>query len=213
MTPAPTPAPRTTKPSAQRRAEILDAALHLFTTKGVQATSVEDIMRAVGIAKGTLYYHFRSKDEILHALIARTIDQTVARARAVVDGPGDTTHTFLGVVATMRVETSERELAHAFHGPESTELHLLSIVEMVRAMTPILTEVVERGVAEGVFSTEHPREVVELLLVGAGMLLDDGIFSGDSEQLARRTAGIVDAAEVLLGCRHGSLSSLIEGAS
>ena len=59
--------PRIHRPAAQRREEILDAAHTLFTTKGFQPTTMEDILRIVGIAKGTLYYHFPSKEQILKA--------------------------------------------------------------------------------------------------------------------------------------------------
>ena len=54
--------PRIHRPAAQRREEILDAAHTLFTTKGFQPTTMEDILGIVGIAKGTLYYHFPSKE-------------------------------------------------------------------------------------------------------------------------------------------------------
>ena len=73
---------RTSKPAAQRRDEILDVAQHLFITKGVQATSVEDILKEVGIAKGTLYYHFSSKEEILRSLISRTTTRAAQQAQA-----------------------------------------------------------------------------------------------------------------------------------
>ena len=46
--------PRTHRPAAQRREEILDAAHTLFTTKGFQPTTMEAILKVVGIAKGTL---------------------------------------------------------------------------------------------------------------------------------------------------------------
>ena len=53
-----------------RKNEILDAAGILFTEKGYDNTSVTDIMNAVGIAKGTLYHHYKSKEDILNALMA-----------------------------------------------------------------------------------------------------------------------------------------------
>ena len=74
--------PRISKPAPQRRAEILDTARRLFTTRGFQSTSVEDILTEVGIVKGILYYHFSSKEEILRALIARTADGTTQIGRA-----------------------------------------------------------------------------------------------------------------------------------
>jgi len=47
--------------SHSRVEEILDAAEALFTQKGYDATSIKDIIDAVGIARGTLYHHFSSK--------------------------------------------------------------------------------------------------------------------------------------------------------
>ena len=75
------------------------------------------------------------------------------------------------------------------------------------------TDVVEQGVAEGVFSTEHPRETIEILLTSAGMLLDAGIFTGEEAEIPRRAAGIARAAEALLGCEPGALAPIAQGAS
>lgn len=208
-----TPAQRTSKPAAQRRTEILDAAQHLFTAKGVHATSMEDILKEVGIAKGTLYYHFRSKEEILRAIIERITLRVVDRARAIADEDGPAIATFLAILATTRVEDPELELAERLHAPGNAEFHILTIVEMVRHLTPVLTEVVERGVRQGVFTTEYPRESVEILLTSAWTLLDDGIFIGEEDQSERRMTGIVYAAEVLLGCERGALTSILEARS
>jgi len=49
--------------------KIFEAAMELFAQKGYDATSVEEITSIVGIAKGTLYYHFSSKEEIFNFLI------------------------------------------------------------------------------------------------------------------------------------------------
>jgi AcrR family transcriptional regulator len=52
------------------RAEILRVALELFTEKGYEATSTRDVTSALGITKSALYYHFRSKDEIVTTLMS-----------------------------------------------------------------------------------------------------------------------------------------------
>ena len=200
--------PRISKPAPQRRAEILDTARRLFTTRGFQSTSVEDILTEVGIAKGTLYYHFSSKEEILRALIARTADGIADRARAIAEGRQPAVPKLLAIAAAARVDEPELELAEELHAPGNAEFHVLTIVETVRRLTPILTDVVEQGVAEGVFSTEHPRETIEILLTSAGMLLDEGIFTGEGQEIPRRTAGLVHAAETLLGCEPGALAPI-----
>ena len=203
--------PRTAKPAPQRRAEILDTAQRLFITRGYQSTSVEDILTQIGIAKGTLYYHFSSKEEILRALIARIADGIAERAGAIAAGPEPAVRKFLAIMSAARVDEPELALAEELHAPNNAEFHVLTIVETVRRLTPILTGVVEQGVAEGVFSTEHPRETIEILLTSAGMLLDAGIFTGEEAEIPRRAAGIARAAEALLGCEPGALAPIAAG--
>ena len=63
------------------RQDILTAARALFLEKGYDATSVDDLVLAANVAKGTFYYHFNSKDELLHALQELVIDEFSAQAR------------------------------------------------------------------------------------------------------------------------------------
>lgn len=49
--------------------KIFEISMNLFATKGYDATSIEEITSIVGVAKGTLYYHFSSKEEIFNFLI------------------------------------------------------------------------------------------------------------------------------------------------
>ncbi|WP_308212143.1 MULTISPECIES: TetR/AcrR family transcriptional regulator [Nocardia] len=63
------------------RAEILDAAAELFTTKGYASTSTRGIADAVGIRQASLYHHFAAKDDILDALLDETITGPLELAR------------------------------------------------------------------------------------------------------------------------------------
>lgn len=58
------------------RQQIVDAADQLFYERGYEATAFADIAAAVGISRGNFYYHFRTKDEILAAVIALRLDRT-----------------------------------------------------------------------------------------------------------------------------------------
>lgn len=49
--------------------KIFETAIKLFAEKGYEATSIEEITSVVGVAKGTLYYHFSSKEEIFNYLV------------------------------------------------------------------------------------------------------------------------------------------------
>ncbi len=63
------------------RQEILAAAGELFKSKGYETTSVDDIVEAANVAKGTFYYHFEKKDDLLMALQALKLEESAKRAR------------------------------------------------------------------------------------------------------------------------------------
>ena len=58
-------------PRPSTREQILDVALHLFSTQGYDATSVRQISEALGLTKAALYYHFKNKEDIFMALHLR----------------------------------------------------------------------------------------------------------------------------------------------
>lgn len=64
------------------RADILDAARRLFGTKGYTVTSITDLADDLGVTKGALYYHFKSKEAILSALVA----EPAAEIAVIADG-------------------------------------------------------------------------------------------------------------------------------
>jgi len=85
-----TQTPETTDTSAERRERrrtarretILEAAQSLFTVRGVEATTMDDIARECDIAKGTIYLSFSSKDDIAFALLSGAIHELHERLRA-----------------------------------------------------------------------------------------------------------------------------------
>ena len=85
-------------PRDQRRAQLLDAANEVFTTRGYHAAAMDDIAAAAGISKPVLYQHFDSKLELYLALLDQACD---ALAEVVRDGLDSTDHNADRVVAAM----------------------------------------------------------------------------------------------------------------
>ena len=75
---------RIVKSADERKGEILDVAEQLFAEKGFDNASTNDIIKKIGIARGTLYHHFKSKEEILDAIVERMMNDSIARARAII---------------------------------------------------------------------------------------------------------------------------------
>jgi AcrR family transcriptional regulator len=68
-----------------RLPQILDAAARLFRTQGFQGTSVRDIVRAVDMLPGSLYYHFATKEDLLAEVYAEGVRRISARVRAAIE--------------------------------------------------------------------------------------------------------------------------------
>jgi AcrR family transcriptional regulator len=75
----PEPVPRESTP---RQSVILARATELFAKRGYRATSLAELAEAADIAKPTIFHHFRSKQDILYALYARTMDIALTRMEA-----------------------------------------------------------------------------------------------------------------------------------
>ncbi|MGY3321971.1 TetR/AcrR family transcriptional regulator [Pseudomonas sp. TE3911] len=64
------------------RGKLLQTAAHLFRNKGFERTTVRDLASAVGIQSGSIFHHFKSKDDILRAVMEETIHYNTALMRA-----------------------------------------------------------------------------------------------------------------------------------
>ena len=64
-----------TRPPSETRQRIQDVARELFTQKGVQRTSLQDIANRLGITKPALYYHFSSREELVRSILQPLIDE------------------------------------------------------------------------------------------------------------------------------------------
>ena len=186
--------------AAARQEQTLDAARRLFLTKGYEATTIEDVLTAVGIAKGTLYHHFPGKEAILDAIVLRTVDAIVQRAQAAADGPQPATTRFLAVVGAARAPQEDIELAQQIRATGNLRLHVLAMTETWTRLVPILTRLVEEGAAAGELSTTDPRGSVEVILSAGLTMLDGGLFPSvdDDDTSERRQDALMHAFTLLL---------------
>ena len=79
---APKPAANRAERAAERRAAIIEAALDEFIARGFTATRLDDVARRAGVAKGTIYLHFKDKELMFEELIRTAIVPLVGRMQA-----------------------------------------------------------------------------------------------------------------------------------
>ena len=205
---------RTVKTPEVRRAEILQAASELFQEIGYESTSVDSIVRSAGIAKGTFYYYFKSKDEVLAALAQQLCADMVARSQIIADDPQlGAIEKFCAIIAAQNqtVETGQA-LVEDLHRPENRALHERSNIETVLAFGPILAAVVEQGNQEGVFQVDDPLSTVQFILAGSLFLFGHQMFSWTPEEQAARMQAMLLLIERAFGAVAGSFAAVL-GAS
>ena len=199
---------RIVKEAEERRNEILDAADELFGRKGFDGTSTNDILEKVGIARGTLYYHFKSKEDILDALIQRYEDQMYSAAAAAAKyGSLPVTERLIRVVLAMNVsQNGGKALVEQMHKPQNALMHQKTQQLTLTRLTPVLTGLIEEGIREGLFSTPYPAECMEMTMAYATTFFDDAMDMSEEERSQRIRAFIFNM-ERLLGTENGRLAS------
>lgn len=201
---------RIVKDAEERKNEILDVAERLFATKGFDSTSTGDILAEVGIARGTLYYHFQSKEEILDAVIGRMIGRQLAEAKNLVNQKEIPVWQRLTLmIRALQIGDDWGDvLMEQIHRPQNALMHQKVQERLLAGMNPLLTELIEEGVAEGICHTDYPAEVAEMTFLYANTAFDT--FAELSEaQRQRKMAAFIYNLERLLQMEQGSMMEVV----
>jgi|SRR5574344_1419533 AcrR family transcriptional regulator len=195
------------KNADERRTEILDSATKLFAEKGYDSTSVTDIMNEVGIAKGTLYYHFKSKEEILDGIIERIKETLISNAKLVLENKSLNLYQKISkALLSLQVqESSGKEIFSEVHKPQNALMEQKILKEMIKDVTPVLSELIEEGNKEKVFNCEYPYESAELFITYGNIVFDSNYVQMTPEQMFIRINAFIKNMEKVLGAKDGSL--------
>ncbi|MDQ8730217.1 TetR/AcrR family transcriptional regulator [Bradyrhizobium sp. LHD-71] len=166
-----------TKPAEIRREELIDAAQALFLSKGFDATSVDEIVRAADVAKGTFYFYFKTKDEVLQALRTRFIEGFCSRVEAAVErcAADDWTGRLdawieAGVNGYLDEFKLHDLVFHEFHPSNRRMKHDNPVIVHLRAL-------IEGGARARAWSVKHPHLTAVMLFNALHGAVDDAIVS------------------------------------
>ncbi len=202
---------KTVKEGEVRRREILLAARELFVTKGYEQTSVNDILKIVGIAKGTFYYYFASKDEVLEAIILDIVEEGARRAERILKDKSIplVNRIMMAIMAQAPEFEGSDEIKEELHKVENAKLEQLYTKEMLKRMTPVLEESVLEGIEQKVFHMEYPTECIESILLLGHMMFDCDVFDWKMEDYPRKIQAFLCNTERMLGTKEGELKEFI----
>lgn len=204
----------------QTKDRIRATAFSLFLQKGYDNTPIQAIIDAVGIAKGTFYHHFKSKEEMLVDLVegmSRRVVDALAPIAASDLGAREKILAFSRTAVIQKAEDAGPETVVLVRQMRSKANRLLSdSIDRISTewILPLYTEVIRQGVREGVFQVRNP-ELASELAVGAIMSMKNRVVdlflaitegeAGALERLAEVHRAIEQALERILGAPEGSL--------
>lgn len=198
---------RVVKDAKERRKEILDVSESLFCSRGYDNTSTNDILAEIGIARGTLYYHFKSKEDILDAIIERIISGIERKVSLVaMDEKQPVLERFTKAVLSANVDTDVGDMIlEQIHKPQNALMHQKMEKSLLEAITPYFVKIIKDGISQGIMASDYPEEVVEMTLSYANEAFDD-MIDYPVEVKLRKVQGFIRNTELMLNMKPGSLS-------
>ena len=156
--------------SEERKDQILDAASEVFAEKGVHAARMDDIVQESGLSKGTLYWYFKSKDEIILSIFERMFNREFQELEALSSTDGTASERLL--IFTERTSVDVRRMlrlmplayefiAWAFRRKFVHEAFKLYINKFLDILIPMI----QQGIDEGEFRDIDPRSTA--ITIGA----------------------------------------------
>ena len=201
---------RIVKTAEDRKNEILDVAEQLFVEKGYDNASTNDIIGRIGIARGTLYHHFSSKEEILDAIIDRMTRECIESARMIVK---DKTRPVLervtlAMVALNTTGNAKDVVMEQMHRPQNALLHQKMQAKLIGGVVPLFAQLIKEGNKEGIFNTRYPMEASEMIMIYSNEAFDDNENLTPSQKKSKGKAFIYNI-ERILGANEGSMSTAL----
>ena len=191
-----------------KKDQILDTSLQLFMKKGFDATSISDILSQLDIARGTLYYHFESKEAIMDAIIERLLNQVLENIEKLMTNDSlSQAEKFMGFFASINLTqlTGDEEIVDYFNQPQNALFHEKSNRLLIKKLSPVLAQIISEGMESGLFDTPFPAETAELILVGITGFVDSKDSPVEENQTNRRMESFLYNAARMLGMSQSGL--------
>ncbi|MCM1577879.1 MAG: TetR/AcrR family transcriptional regulator [Ruminococcus sp.] len=193
--------------------KILDSARRLMCSMedpGKDIT-VDMIAKNAGIGKGSIYYYFQSKDEIIDAVIERSYSLAVREYFDNIDhcsGTLEKIKTLFRSILREEFKDSSKNVIISLNLKDDPLLHYKMMITSIRTISPILTKLLVEGVRDGSVHTDSPEESAEMIVAMLTFLLDSSFFPSDSERIYRKLRLYARVLETCLKAEKGSFDFL-----
>lgn len=201
---------RTVKKPTERRADIVQAARYLFQSQEYDKTTMQDVMENLGIAKGTIYHYFPSKEALLEAVVEDIVATNIEQLQSITqNAKGTALEKIKMLVEAGNMASSNADVLGHLHRRGNDAMHIRLLAATLIKQAPLYAKLIQQGCDEGVFRTDYPLECAEFILSGIQFLTDRGIYPWAQEDLNRRAHAFPKLIEQQLKAAAGSFQFLV----
>lgn len=191
---------------------ILDTMQKLMTDNEATSATISDVAKKAGIAKGSVYYYFDSKEQIIDAVIERAYSKVIEESRSMLtDSKMNAIDKFREIFKiSVYPEDKHRQsmLLRLLSTQDNVVIHQKFCVIAVREMTPILTEVIKQGIDEGIMQCDYPKRYAEFILSIILLSLDSVLIPSNKEERVEKLKALAQILETSMNTKKGSFSYL-----
>ncbi len=199
------------KKPEERRREIVSASRNLFLEQDYENTTMQDVMEKLQIAKGTVYHYFKSKEDLLEAVVKDMVVEFILMVEnALNQCQGNALDKMRTLITTGMTASTQSDMMDNLHRPGNMRMHILLLALTISNLAPLYAQVISQGCKEGIFHVEHPLECAEILLAGIQFITDTGCYAWNKKDLQRRALAIPVLLENQLQAPKGAFKFMIE---
>jgi AcrR family transcriptional regulator len=195
---------RVAKDPEERCEELIDIAEQLFIKRGYEETPVSDIVKKANVAQGTFYYHFKTKDDILNALVQRYIRELETMVKKNIENKEyNAIQKLVGIyIDIVNFGQSRKHLLNYLHEEKNARLHMKMEMQSYPALMPLLLKIIKQGVSEGLFNIKYPREAAGMIMVISHNIMGREFLELSSDKKKRAIESHFYLIERILGAKQ-----------
>ncbi|WP_458123797.1 TetR/AcrR family transcriptional regulator [Paenibacillus sp. Z3-2] len=171
--------------------QILVVSTQMFTKKGYEKTSIQDIIDELGMSKGAIYHHFKSKEDILSAVMEKELGRAEDMFMELIQNTHapNARQKLISILENIIVDPGiqsnsiDQVLSTQIKNPQFV---LGGIRKGVLKDARIIANIMEQGKSDGSISVEYPLECAEIFMLLVNIWINPLLFGRDQAQTLER---------------------------
>lgn len=183
--------------SKNRKQGLIKLAYELFIKEGYDNVSVDEIIVKANIAKGTFYYYFKSKEEMLGQVAEYMAKRKTMSAEKYFDEPVPVEKKLFSIIVSL--VNKDNKTTEALNSDDNIKLRTKYNEQIIMDATPLLKKVVNEGNKKAIFHCNHVEERAKMIFV-----LSNNLFS-NKNYTVKDVEVFINIAEKTLGAKKGMM--------